>query len=268
MVELLNYFVDINVASSNEMNKIFTDFVALVHSCISKHAPLVPASRKKRKLLQKPWITKGILVSIRHKQKLYISHYLHGSELQKCFYKTYANNLTKIIRLSKKLELRSQILNSRHDNKKFWSIMNTLTPQKAAKKLPNSISADGKIINNPVEIAEKFNSHFCSIGNKLSDSIDTTKAPKFNVYLLKRVSSSTYFRPISTVEVFNSINQLKPNKSCGFDGIETKFVKIAAEIIAVVLINLYNHCFALGVFLLALKQPKLFRYLNLENFKR
>ena len=99
MVEPLNYFVDLNVTSSKELNEIFTDFVALVHSCKSKHAPLVLASRKKRKLLQKPWITKGILVSIRHKQKLYTSHYLHGSELQKRFNKTYANKLTKIKRL-------------------------------------------------------------------------------------------------------------------------------------------------------------------------
>ena len=153
MVELLNYFVDINITSSNELNEIFTGFVALVHSCISKHAPLVPASRKKRKLLQKPLLTKGILVSIRHKQKLYTSHYLPGSELQKRFYKTYANKLTKIKRLSKKLEFRTQIINSRHDSKKFWSIMNTLTPQKAARKSPNSISVDGKIIKNPVKIA-------------------------------------------------------------------------------------------------------------------
>ena len=92
------------------------------------------------------------------------------------------------------MELRSQMLNSRPDDKKFWSIMNTLTPQKATRKSPNSISIDGKIINNPVEIEEKFNSYFCSIGKKLSDSIDTTKAPKFNVYLSKRASSSMHFR--------------------------------------------------------------------------
>ena len=84
--------------------------------------------------------------------------------------------------------------------------MNTLTPQKAARKSPNSTSVDGKIINNPVEVAEKFSSHFCSIGKKLSDSIDTTKSPTFNVYLSKRVSSSMYFQPISTAEVFNNIN--------------------------------------------------------------
>ena len=132
--------------------------------------------------------------------------------------------------------------------------------------MPNSISIDVKIINNPVEVAEKFNTQFYGIGKKLSDSINTTEAPKFNVYLLKRVSSSMYFQPISVVEVFNTIYQLNRNKSCGIDSIETKFVKIAAEIIALVLTNLYNHCFVLGGFSF-LKRPKLFRCLNLENFK-
>ena len=126
--------------------------------------------------------------------------------------------------------------------------MNTLTPQKATRKSPNFVSVDGKIINNPVEIAEKFDCHFCSIGKKLSDSINTTKAPKFNVYLSKHVSSSLYFRPTSAVEVFNSSNQLNSNRSCGFDGIKTKFVKIAAEVIALVLTNLYYHCFCLWGF--------------------
>ena len=145
--------------------------------------------------------------------------------------------------------------------------MNTLTPQKAVRKSPNSISFDGKIINNPVDIAKKLNSLFCGISKKLSDSIDTTKAPKFNVYLSKGVSSSMYFRPISAVEVFNTINQLNSHKSCGLDGIETKFVKVTAEIIARVLTNLYNHCLTLGFFILTLQRPKLFRCLYLENFK-
>ena len=61
-----------------------------------------------------------------------------------------------------------------------------------------------KTINNLVEIAEKFDSHFCSIGKKLSDSINTTNAPKFNVYVSKRVSSSTYLRPTSAVKAFNT----------------------------------------------------------------
>ena len=54
------------------------------------HAPLTKASRKKRKLINKPWITKGILVSIRRKQKLYINFFKNGIEIEKILYKTYA----------------------------------------------------------------------------------------------------------------------------------------------------------------------------------
>ena len=46
MPELLNLFDEINDTFLNELSESFTDFVALVHSCISKHAPLIPASIK------------------------------------------------------------------------------------------------------------------------------------------------------------------------------------------------------------------------------
>jgi len=66
-------------------------------------------------------ITKGIFVSIRHKQKFYQTHYLNGSEIQKQFYKNYeyAIMLTKIKIFSKQLYLKNEIINSRNDIKNF-----------------------------------------------------------------------------------------------------------------------------------------------------
>ena len=55
---------------SNKVEKLFSNFIELVTTTINTLAPLIKASRKKRKLMNKPWITKGILVSIRRKQKL------------------------------------------------------------------------------------------------------------------------------------------------------------------------------------------------------
>ena len=45
--------------------------------------------------MNKPWIKEGILVSIRHKQKLYINFLKTGTEIEKILYKTYANKLSK-----------------------------------------------------------------------------------------------------------------------------------------------------------------------------
>ena len=75
------------------------------------HAPLIKASRKKRKLMNKPWRIKDILVSIQRKQKLYINIFLNGTEIKKILYKTYANKLSKVKALSKKLYLKQEIIN-------------------------------------------------------------------------------------------------------------------------------------------------------------
>ena len=56
-------------ADGNQLDLMFTNFIPDLKATIDKHAPLQKISRKKRKLLSKPWITKGILVSMKNKQK-------------------------------------------------------------------------------------------------------------------------------------------------------------------------------------------------------
>ena len=68
-----NFRHSLSFKYSNEIEKSFSNFIELVTATINTHVPLIKASRKKRKLMNKPWITKGILVSIRRKQKLYIN---------------------------------------------------------------------------------------------------------------------------------------------------------------------------------------------------
>ena len=73
--------------SSKSTNNFFMEFVRAVTSCIDQHAPFTLASQRKCNLIKKPWITKGISTSITRKQKLYVSHFLNGSDEHKRFYK-------------------------------------------------------------------------------------------------------------------------------------------------------------------------------------
>jgi len=86
------------------------------------HAPIRIESCKKQKLMNKPWITKGILISIRAKQKLYKTRFLNGTETQIDHYKKYANLLCKLKQICKKLHLK-EIKHAGHDLRKFWSII-------------------------------------------------------------------------------------------------------------------------------------------------
>ena len=164
---------------SNEVDKLFLNFIKLVSATINKHAPLTKTSRRKRILMNKPWITKGILVSIRPQQLLYINFLKNGTEIEKILYKTYANKLTKVKALSKKVYLKQEIVNSSHDMRKFWCIIKTLLPHKPTRVLSNYIHEESYIIDTPLDIADKFNNHFCRVGKVLTEKIKPSNLNNF-----------------------------------------------------------------------------------------
>ena len=81
-VALQEYFSSLSPISKKNYNSIFNGFVQIVSS-VNKHAPLKKCSRRQRKLMRKPWITKGILISIRKKNSMFKSHFVNGNETQK-----------------------------------------------------------------------------------------------------------------------------------------------------------------------------------------
>ena len=78
--DLDNYFSHRPTLSNENFNELFNNFVHIISHSIDTHAPLRPISRRMRKLLQKPWITKGLLTSIKKKRRMFKSHFLSGEE--------------------------------------------------------------------------------------------------------------------------------------------------------------------------------------------
>ena len=72
----LNEFFFAQPALSIEnFNKLFNRFAHIILSTIDTHAPIESLTRKEKKLKSKPWITKGIFISIKKKQNVQISFY-------------------------------------------------------------------------------------------------------------------------------------------------------------------------------------------------
>ena len=68
---------------------------------VDKHAPIKLASQSKQRQLNKPWLTNGILKSVKRKQKMYRTHFLR-KDLQKIGeYKHYAAILSHLKNKSK-----------------------------------------------------------------------------------------------------------------------------------------------------------------------
>ena len=149
-------------------------------------------------------------------------------------------------------------MDSKHDMKKFWSIIKTLTLSKHVSSVPVVLEDEktGNKINRSDLIVEKFNHYFCSVGKKLAAKFDLAPSNDYQNFLTERILSSMYFSPTTECEVFDAIQQLNPSKSDGFDGITSKFSRIAAVILAPVLEKLFEACFECGFFPNTLKIAK------------
>ena len=64
-------------------------------------------------------LPKGLLISIKNKQKLGCNFFLSGNAFEKHFYKMYANKLTQVKNLSKKMYYTKSISKNKSNSKKM-----------------------------------------------------------------------------------------------------------------------------------------------------
>ena len=96
---------------------------------VNKHAPLKPLLKRKFKQSSKPWITKGILKSIKIKNVLFTSGHVDK-------YRFYRNKITTLIRHNKKLYYQTYFSQHMKDLKKTWSGINEVMSRKKRKSKP------------------------------------------------------------------------------------------------------------------------------------
>ena len=143
-----------------------------MNNVANKHVPKKLASRKKQKLLDKPWITSGILKSIKKKQKMYHTHFLSNNPRKVIEFKKYANLLAHLKEKTKKEFYRSQFEKCKNNLKTTWKLVGTLVNRKTkGQTIPNKILADNRIYTKQSDIAERFNNYFVNIGPELASKI-------------------------------------------------------------------------------------------------
>ena len=118
---------EIIARGTDDINKIFSSFYNKLNKIVNKHAPFKIMSKRRKKKLSKPWITKGIRTSIRIKNRYYMS----GDQAQ---YKNYRNTISKLTRINKKQYYSQFFSNNLKNMQKTWVIVK--------KSSPKNLSAD------------------------------------------------------------------------------------------------------------------------------
>ena len=143
----------------------------------------------------------------------------HDLEKQQ-FYKQYSNILNKIKYKAKKffyVNLFEECF-IHNNQRKMWSTINSLIHTKSDNlSTPSILRINDIVVNNPVELADYFNKHLSEVGTKLANNLPPSSVCAVNDYLTKRVFSTIFLEPVASDEITNIINDLKINKTGGYD---------------------------------------------------
>ena len=173
--------------------------------------------------------------------------------------KTRFNRFPNILRQSIKEEKQIYYLRSfekfKHDIKQTWSIINETLHRKKKKSLPRVFSHNGRLLKEPVEIANAFNRYFIDIGPSLANQIHTHR--NYKEYLRNPSKNQIALQPIEEYKVIQVIDRLKNKSSEGIDGISNNLIKTAKYVFAKPLTLIINQMLHSGIFPEQLKVSKI-----------
>lgn len=210
------------------------------------------------KYLLCPWVNSDLIRLIKLKKNLRKKH------------KKQPENLDILDRMNRISTLVNKCMKSLRDNyyltkfnlvsgnpKSTWRELNTMLGRKEHVPINKIVTSD-ETFSKPKDIAEVLNNYFADIGKNMSDSIKSNPGDTINKWdNLERVHNDLVLTAVDINEVIDTINKLESNKSCGYDGITVKCVKICKEILAPPLTRLINICFQSGKYPDVLKIQKI-----------
>ena len=239
-------------SNKSTVNEKLKQFKLLLQNSINEFAPLKKHLRKEVKLKQKPWLSKSLLKSIKHKNKLFrqvLSNNFQDTRLVKN-YKVYRIFLNRTIENAKRNYYNETCIKNQYNQQNLWKTVYEIVH---GKKCSSSASTNlrtnkGNLTADPQEIAETFNDFLVNVGVEMAEKIDSVDSVSSYTTPQIGVNNSIFFSPSTTEEVISIINTLKDKKAIRNCDIETSFIKIAKIPIAKFLSKIFNSCLELGIF--------------------
>lgn len=233
---------DVEKATSVFMDRINNFIVAATETKIFHKKP------KFKKL--KPWITHGLVVSIRKKEKLLCKFKKNpNNEKLKKYIKKYQSILKYLIKLKKKEYYSKLVVEAGSDSKRIWNLVNDFTGKKIKRDDIDYLKIDNntvRVMDNLVLCANTFNDFFCNIGKELAEKIQTPSVRQ--PVSQQPVSNMNSFYIVTHEYVENLIDSLNVNRSAGVDRISARIIKSNKVFFVKPLTHIFNLSLTTGIF--------------------
>lgn len=235
-----------SIENDNDPSNAYTTFFTKYNNIYNDCFPLKKVSSRNSKSF-KPWISKGLLRSIKKKNKLYKQFLYSPNPGNESIYKVYKNKLTHSIRVAKRLYYDKKLADNKSNIKETWKILNSIINKKNPKSKLNSVfNYDGKEVLDPVEIANRFCNYFSSLGPNLAKKIPaTTVVPKS--FLSGEFLNSIFLDAVTENEIIEITTGFQSGKAIGYDKISMSVIKLSINFISKPLTHIINLSLTHGI---------------------
>ena len=220
-----------------------------------------------RSIRREPWVSQGLLISIKQCKRLYRKHLKNRSNEQvHTKYKRYNAELKRTKRAAMKHHYNSKCTEHRDNTKKLWHTINQVikktnnkTDVIEALKIDNVQITDGSLIVN------EFGKYYSNVGKNLAQGMPKPRRT-VESYLneVKSNQNSIFLNLVTNLEVCKIIGKLLPKHSSGLDNINNKILKEIGDLISDPLTIIFNNSLCKGVFPGAMKMAKVVPLYNKE----
>ena len=248
--ELTNVNWD-DLLSSPNTNENFNAFQDKIYTLYNAYFPLKTKFISSKRL-QNPWISSGLLNSIKYKCTLFKSYKL--GLITHSFYKHYRNHVTKLIKEAKSNYYHQIFCNFRNNTKIIWKTINEIRNNSNLKHNKTTLQYNNSTLDKPLDIAEVFNNYFCRIASELSDRLPNSHINPTH-YLKNNFQNSMLLPAISNYDAKNTLRSLK-NKNSNVNEIAVSVLKHNSDIFSIPLTILFNQSITTGTFPSILKKAK------------
>ena len=215
--------------------------------------------------LHNPWLTTGLLKSIKTKSRLNQLFLKRPTQDRESNYKKFKNILTCLICVARRNYYDEKLDMARSNLKQTWKIINeVINRQNVKAPHPASFSKNRVKISNPVDIANDFCDYFTKIRSNLSSKISPTNSSP-NDFLCRSLSESILLQPLTVTVFSNIVKSFSVNKAPGHDNISMEVIHQSLKNIVQSLVSMINLLLSTGVFPESLKIAKVIRVFKADD---
>lgn len=237
---------DVNISLSSFLNKF--------NQLLDEHMPLKKTPSKELKRKVKPWVTNEILHKIKMKSKIfkkysqckstqpYLKNILHTE------YKSLKNEITSLLRLSKKNYYNRYFTNNKNNLRKTWEgIKEIINPKAQSTKNPSFLKHNNIMLNDDKSISDCFNEYFTSVAEKILNDRKYDGSKSHKDYLRNPLANSFVIRECDQLEVEGLISTLDKSKATGPNSIQTSILLLLKTDISEPLSKIFNLSLTTGI---------------------